>query len=213
MNAATDTLKKVKTLLGLEVSLEQMKLDNGTVIESEKFEAGESVFIVTEDEKVALPIGEYELEDGSKLIVEEDGIIASVGAKEEEEVKEEVVEEEVEAEEEETEMEYVSRKEFSEALTEIVQMIESLKNEEVEASDDTTGTLKSRTVKEEFTEVNEVVKEEIEELETQLSEAAAKPLKHAPKEESTFEAKFNFNKNKQVTAYDRIVAKISNIKN
>ncbi len=119
----------------------------------------------------------------------------------------------MEAEEEETEMEYVSRKEFSEALTEIVQMIESLKNEEVEASDDTTGTLKSRTVKEEFTEVNEVVKEEIEELETQLSEAAAKPLKHAPKEESTFEAKFNFNKNKQVTAYDRIVAKISNIKN
>ena len=62
MNAATDTLKKVKTLLGLEVSLEQKNLDNGTVIEAEKFEAGESIFIVTEDEKVALPIGEYDLE-------------------------------------------------------------------------------------------------------------------------------------------------------
>ena len=206
MNAATDTLKKVKTLLGLEVSLEQMKLDNGTVIEAEKFETGESVFIVTEDEKVALPIGEYELEDGTKLVVEEDGIIATIGAAEEEEVEEEVVEEEVEAEDEEKD-EYVSRKEFTEALTEIVKMIEAIKNGEVEASDDTSGTLKSRTVKEEFSEV-----EEIEELQTQLTEAATKPLKHAPKETSVTTGKFNFNKNKQVSAYDRIVAKISNIK-
>lgn len=193
MNAATDTLKKVKTLLGIEVSLEQMKLDNGTVIEAEKFEAGESVFIVTEDEKVALPIGSYELEDGTELIVEEDGIIATIGAAEEEAVEEEVIEEEVEAEDE-TEMEYVSKREFTEALTEIVKMIEELKGKD-EMSE---------------TEVAEVT--EIEELQTQLTEAATKPLKHAPKEEATYKAKFNFNKNKQQTAYDRIVAKISNIK-
>tara|TARA_R110002049_G_scaffold200171_2_gene370774 strand:+ start:1071 stop:1694 length:624 start_codon:yes stop_codon:yes gene_type:complete len=207
MNVATDTLNKVKTLLGLEVSLEQMKLDNGTVIEAEKFEAGESVFIITEDEKVALPIGEYELEDGSKLVVEEEGIIATIGAAEEEVVEEEVIEEEVEAEDQETEMEYVSKREFTEAMTEIVKMIEDIKNKEVEASDDTSGSLKSRTVKEEFEE------QEIDELQTQLTEAAVKPLKHAPKEESTYKAKFNFNKNKQQTPYDRIVAKISNIKN
>jgi hypothetical protein len=207
MNAATDTLKKVKTLLGIEVSLEQMKLENGTVLEAEKFEAGEAIFIVTEDEKVALPIGEYELENGSKLVVEEDGIIASVGTVDEEEVEEDVAEEEVEAEEKETEMEYVSKREFTEALTEIVNMIEELKNGDVEASEETSGSLKSRTVKEEFTE-----NEEKSELETQLSEAAVKPLKHAPKEESTYKAKFNFNQNKKQTAYDRIVAKISNIK-
>tara|TARA_R110002050_G_scaffold49191_4_gene114465 strand:- start:1915 stop:2538 length:624 start_codon:yes stop_codon:yes gene_type:complete len=207
MNVATDTLNKVKTLLGLEVSLEQMKLDNGTVIEAEKFEAGESVFIITEDEKVALPIGEYELEDGSKLVVEEEGIVATIGAAEEEVVEEEVIEEEVEAEDQETEMEYVSKREFTEAMTEIVKMIEDIKNKEVEASDDTSGSLKSRTVKEEFEE------QEIDELQTQLTEAAVKPLKHAPKEESTYKAKFNFNKNKQQTPYDRIVAKISNIKN
>tara|TARA_R110000787_G_scaffold115117_1_gene225012 strand:- start:4590 stop:5216 length:627 start_codon:yes stop_codon:yes gene_type:complete len=208
MNVAADTLNKVKTLLGLEVSLEQMKLDNGTVIEAEKFEAGESVFIITEDEKVALPIGEYELEDGSKLVVQEEGIIATFGSTDEEEVvEEEVIEEEVEAEDEETEMEYVSKREFTEAMTEIVKMIEEIKNKEVEASDDTSGSLKSRTVKEEFEE------QEIDELQTQLTEAAVKPLKHAPKEESTYKAKFNFNKNKQQTPYDRIVAKISNIKN
>ena len=88
-------LNKVKELIGVELSeevkLAQATLENGTVIESESFEAGSEVFIVTEDEMVALPIGEYKLEDGETLIVEQEGIIASVGAVEEE------VEEEVEA--------------------------------------------------------------------------------------------------------------------
>ena len=44
-------LKQVKTLLGMEVKLEQMKLENGTVLEAEKFEAGNEIFIVTEDER------------------------------------------------------------------------------------------------------------------------------------------------------------------
>ena len=52
-----EMLKEIKTLLGVEetkeVSLAQMKLENGTVLEAESFEAGKEVFIVTEDEKVA----------------------------------------------------------------------------------------------------------------------------------------------------------------
>jgi hypothetical protein len=47
----SEMLKEVKTLLGMEIKLEQMKLDNGTVLEAEAFEAGNEVFIVTEDEK------------------------------------------------------------------------------------------------------------------------------------------------------------------
>ena len=43
-------LNKVRVLLGLEVELESMKLEDGvTVIDAEAFEAGESVFIMTED--------------------------------------------------------------------------------------------------------------------------------------------------------------------
>jgi len=65
---ATDMLNKVKELIGVELSeevkLAQATLENGTVIESEDFAAGSEVFIVTEDEKVALPVGEYTLEDG-----------------------------------------------------------------------------------------------------------------------------------------------------
>ena len=65
-------LNKVRTLLGMEVKLEQMKLMDGvTVIEAESFEPEMEVFVVTEDEqKIPLPMGEYETEDGRILVVE-----------------------------------------------------------------------------------------------------------------------------------------------
>ena len=75
MSNASETLKKVKAVLGLEIKMETLKMENGTILEAEKFESGEPVFIVTEDEKVALPIGAYELEDKKVLVVEEEGII------------------------------------------------------------------------------------------------------------------------------------------
>ena len=79
-------LNKVRTLLGMEVVLETMKLDdNITVIEAESFEAGNEVVVVTEDEqKIPLPVGSYNLEDGRVLVVAEEGIIAEVKEKEEE---------------------------------------------------------------------------------------------------------------------------------
>ena len=95
-------LNDIKTLLNIEVKLEEMKLENGTVITTESLEKGNEVFIVTDDEKVAMPVGEYILEDGRLLIVEEEGIIADVRdvsddvpAKEETEDLEETIETEV----------------------------------------------------------------------------------------------------------------------
>ena len=199
---ATDTLKRVKAVLGLTVSLEQMKLDNGTVIEADSFEAGQSVFIVTEDEKVALPVGEYELEDGSKLVIEEEGVIAQIGGQEVEEVEEEEAEE-VEAEEKEQEMAYVSKEEFITALEEVIAMIEDLKTDKNEMSEEVpTDQMLEESVEE--------VKEEEVELNAQLSEPATEPLKHAPKEESKFNPKFKFNKNTHKSTYDVIVEKINN---
>mgnify|MGYP001181135162 FL=1 len=98
---STDKLNKVRALLGLEVQLEERMLENGTRFEADAFEAGREVFIVTdEDERIAVPSGEYLLQDGMMLVVEEDGIIAEMKESVEEEV-EEVVEapvvEEVEA--------------------------------------------------------------------------------------------------------------------
>ena len=81
------TINKIKTLLGMEVALMQMKLMDGvTVFEADAFEMDNEVFIITEDEqKIPVPIGEYELEDGMILVVAVEGIIA--------EIKEAVVEE------------------------------------------------------------------------------------------------------------------------
>ena len=92
----TEMLKRIQTLLNTRVELEDRKLDNGTVISADEFAEGQPVFIVTEDERIAMPVGEYQMEDGSVLVVEEDGMIASISSGEAEEVvEEEVVEEEM----------------------------------------------------------------------------------------------------------------------
>ena len=79
-------LEKIKAMLSNEVKLEQMLMGDGvTKIEAESFEAGKEVFVVTEDEqKIAVPVGEYELEDGRILVIVEEGIISEVKEKEEE---------------------------------------------------------------------------------------------------------------------------------
>lgn len=89
-------LNKVRTLLGLEVKLETMKLSDGvSMLEAESFEAGQPVFILTEDEqRIALPVGEYELEDGRILVVIEEGVIAEIKEVSEEEEMPEVPSEE-----------------------------------------------------------------------------------------------------------------------
>ena len=116
---STETSKKTSKKTKLEtqeVKLAQATLKNGTVIESESFEVGQEVFIITEDDKVALPVGEYELEDGETLVVEEEGIIASIA------VAEEAPEEEVEAEGKEI---YATKEELNEVLA-VVEEIKSM---------------------------------------------------------------------------------------
>ena len=71
-------LNQIKTLLNIEVKLEEMKLENGTIVSAESFEKGKEIFIVTDDEKVAMPVGEYMLEDSRLVVVEEEGIIGDV---------------------------------------------------------------------------------------------------------------------------------------
>ena len=95
----TEMLKRIQTLLNTRVELEDRKLDNGTVIFADEFAEGQPVFIVTEDERIPMPIGEYQMEDGSMLVVEEEGVIASISAEAEEEVVEEEATEEVVEEE------------------------------------------------------------------------------------------------------------------
>ena len=128
------TLNKVRTLLGIEVKLEQMTLDNGAVLEAEVFEAGAEVFVVADEERVAVPVGRYQTADQMVIIIEEEGVIAEIKdaeAKEEEApVEEEVAEEEV-VEEEELSTETASPKKIVKSITEeqFFSEIEKLRNE------------------------------------------------------------------------------------
>lgn len=62
-----------------QVKLEQQTLDDGvTVIEADSFGPSYAVSIVTEDQTIALPVGKYTLMDGRELVVEVEGIIASI---------------------------------------------------------------------------------------------------------------------------------------
>ena len=203
---ATDMLNKVKEVLGVElneetqeVKLAQATLENGTVIESEDFAAGSEVFIVTEDEKVALPVGEYTLEDGEILKVEEEGIIASIGAAEE--PAEAPAEEEVEAAEEE--MGYATKEE----LAEVKKMIE-----EIKAMLEPKEEMSSEEVNETKEELSEETTEEVkEEVELSAVEEPIAKVTHNPE----IENKVNLNvygQKRQMNTMDRVFSKIANIK-
>ena len=195
-------ISKIKEVVGFseEVKLEQQTLENGTVIEADSFEAGSEVFIVTEDEQVALPIGEYELEDGRMLVVAEEGLIAEMKeAGEEEEVEEEV--EEVEAEEEE--MAYATKQELQEVKDMIEEIKAMLEPKEEMSSDDLGNLLTEELSKHELNEVPQEVQEE-------LNEPSAEPIMANPEADSTNKPSFKFAQNRKPSTFDRVLNKIIN---
>ena len=191
-------LNKVRTLLGLEVKLETMMLSDGvSMLEADAFEAGQPVFILTEDEqRIPVPVGEYELEDMRILVVIEEGVIAEV--REAAEVEEEV------------EVEAPAVEEEVEAATETAtpkKTIESI-------------------VKESFFSEIEALKKENEELKAQLSaqtpevaeEVAPVELSEEPKpisfnpENTQATDVFKFAAKRNATTMDTVLSRISNIK-
>ena len=179
-------LNEIKTLLNIEVKLEEQKLENGTVVSAEAFEKDNEIFIVTDDEKVAMPVGEYILEDGRLLVVEAEGVIADVR-----EVSDEVPakEEETEDLEEEVkeEMSYATKEELAEVKT----MVEEIK-----------------AMLEPKEEMSEEVKEEIvEEVKEELS--AVKPIKHNPEASTPQKKQVQFAKGQFNTTLDRVLSKLN----
>ena len=171
MNTDRTLLNKARVLLGLEVKLEQMKLDNGAILEAEVFEAGAEIFVVADDERVAVPVGEYEVEGGMIIVVSEEGIIGEikeVGAEEEApaEVTEEVVEEE------ELSTETASPKKIVKSISEemFFSEIEKLRTEinELKLS-------KTEVVAEEVVELSEVKEDKVE-----LSAEEVEGITHTP---------------------------------
>lgn len=215
-------LNKVKELLGMEVKLEQRKLEDGvTVIEADEFAPDNEVMIVTEDEQmIPLPVGEYVMEGGEQvLVVTEEGLISEIKAKEEE-VEEEVVEEEAKKdyEEKEEEMAEESRP-IKKTVESIVKEtffteIENLKKENAElkakletlSSDENTNEEVEVTTEEVTNETVEV--EEVAEVELSSEEPAAKPISYNPENEEKTE-KFNFAKNRPRNIMDTVLKRIN----
>ena len=221
-------LNKVKELLGMEVKLEQRKLEDGvTVIEADAFEAGAEVMIVTEDEQmIPLPVGEYDMEGGEQvLVVTEEGLISEIKAKEEAK-EEEVVEEEAKKdyEEKEEEMSEESRP-IKKTVESIVKEtffteIENLKKENAElkakletlSNDENTNeeVVEETTVEvtnEEVTNETETV-EEVAEVELSSEEPAAKPISYNPENKENKD-KYNFAKNRPRNIMDKVLARIN----
>ena len=156
-----ETLNKIKVLLGMEQEVtkeelseaaEQMKfeditLEDGTIVSADALEVGATVFIMVEEEKQPLPVGEYALADGSLLVVAEEGIIAEIKAVEE-------------AEEEAPAEEMQEADNSKDALIEAIGVLENLVQE--------FATIKTEfnTLKEKY----ESVQEEAKELETKVEE-------------------------------------------
>jgi len=193
---ATEMLNKIKTYLGEDttdivndveaqekVELATAKLENGTVLEAEAFEAGNEIFIITEDDKVALPVGDYTMEDGKMLVVAEEGIIAEI-----KDLDEEATEDEVEAEEE---LGYVTKEELAEAVSEIKAMIEDMKKEEMS---------------EDEVELSEELPKEVKE---ELSEPAAEPIAHNPEQKNN-NIGVKFAQNRKPSTLDKVMSKINN---
>ena len=157
----TSVINQIKSLLGMEVNLETMKLIDGiTIFEAEAFEMDKEVFIVTEDDqKIPVPIGEYELEDGRILVVEVEGIILEIKEKEEEVApEEEVVEEDAKTEKDEKMTETQSAKKTIESVVKetFFAEIEKLTQENIELKAKLENLSKVEEVTNEVTELADV---------------------------------------------------------
>ena len=195
---AQEVLNKIKGIVGVElaeekVNLAEMKLQNGTVLEAEAFEKGESVFIKSDDERIALPVGEYVLEDSRLLVVEEEGLIADVrDVSDDVPAKEEDMKEETELAEGDDEAavyDWAGMEKRIKQLEDAIADLKADKEDKVEASE----------------EVKEEIKEEVE-LSTETVETT-EPIKHSPEvKEDTFKMD---KKNYPNTLMSRIYSKLN----
>lgn len=173
MNTERTLLNKARVLLGIEVKLEQMKLDNGAILEAEVFEAGAEIFVVADDERVAVPVGEYEVEGGMIIVVSEEGIIG--------EIKEASAEEEAPAE---TEAEEVEEEELSTETASPKKIVKSISEEmffsEIEKLRTEINELKLSKTEVVAEEVQVELSEEVKEEKVELSAEEVEGITHTP---------------------------------
>jgi hypothetical protein len=187
-----ELIYQIKNLLGMEENIQLA--ENGTVLEADQFEQNMEVFILSDDERISLPVGEYQLEDGRTLKVEDEGVIAEIGMNEHYEDKDKEKEEKEEDKEKEK-MEYVTKEEFRKEMDDLRKHIEDMMNHKD---------------KEKEKEKEEMASQVATEIAVEMSkQPATKPIKHSP-ENKEDKKKFVFADNRSQTTLDRIMNKLAN---
>ena len=174
-----------------EVKFEQMTLENGAVLEAESFEAGNEVFVISGEDRVAAPIGEHLLADGRILVITEEGVIAEIKEASEEEAKVEI---EVEAAES-TELADMPMVEDAPAVVAVIEKVLeeiAMMREEMKGMREEMG--------------GYAKKEEMAAVKAELSAApAAKAIKHNPETKQVQK----MSTNRPERAIDRVLARIN----
>jgi len=194
---SSDMLNKIKTILDIQVNLEDRKLENGTVITAEAFSKGKEVFIKTDDEKVKMPIGSYELESGEVLVVKEEGLI--------DDLTQAKLEEDDDRKEEADVADWKGMEKRIQNLEDAIADLKKDKesnSEKVEEVD---------TEEEELSKETKEIEVKSEEVKEELSQPAAEPIKHSPETKSGEKLTgFQFSQNRRSSIKDRIFEKLNN---
>lgn len=197
-------LNQIKTLLNIEVKLEERKLENGTRVEAESFEKGKEIFILTDDEKVAMPVGEYLLEDGRLIVVAQEGIIDDVREvsnevpqKEEEpaSVTEDLSEEDDKKKDEKKKEEKMADVGDWEGMEKRIQNLE-----------DAIADIKSRLGEKEMED--QEVEDSIKKIKEELSMPSASPIRHNP-EGSVKKSHFKLSPQRKKSTMDYILNQLN----
>lgn len=205
MSNAKDILNRVyEIVMGKEeeetkVELAQVKTANGEAIfDAEAFEIGNNVFIVTEEGMIPVPVGEYELEDGLKIKVDEQGVIVEVESPEAEEVEEvvEEVEAKDEIEKEETGMMESMPKKVVKSKTEMEESYFSKIEARLSAIEKNNEDLKALNVQ---------LSAENEELKKALAETPAEHTKFNPEANNQNAVQFRIGARRGETIQDRVM--------
>lgn len=199
---ANETLNRVMVALGIkaeapavEVNLASMKtMDGQAIFDAETFEVGSAIFVVTEDGKIPAPMGEYEMEDGTVISVDDKGYIIEIASKEEE-VKEEMPM-------------------VEEVVAEDMPMKEQIVEEMAKPKKLTETTTKTTEFSAEISEIREElnalklklssVSEERDELKSRLASEEAPRSFHSPESSPAHSIKFKIGEKRAESVTDRV---------
>lgn len=209
MSNAKDILNRVYDIvLGKEstdntkVELAQVKtMDGQAIFDAEAFEIGNAVFIVTEEGNIPVPQGEYMLEDGIKIAVDEQGVIVEVSTESDKKVVEEVVEAKDEPMKEQKDMMESAPKKVVKSKTEMEESYFSKIETRLSAIEKANEELKA---------VNMQLSAENEDLKKQLSETPAPHTHFNPEANSAPTIKFKLGARREETIQDRVFNQLFN---